>query len=220
MDRATLDAHFELVYKEEDGYFTKRRAPIYAHLAGWISQVTPLGGSVLDVGGAEGHLLSALRQIRPDSRSLLTDCSGVAVSAARAQGFPAEQRAADELAGLGPFDTVVLSDVLYYLPDLVGFWAALLQLLKPGGALVLRVPNKDWLIRWLGCSPKAFNPEHLYVLTARYLESRLSRLGFSLQHDASPVLGGSLLVDSLCRGLSWAGVVVSPSRVLVARDGT
>jgi 2-polyprenyl-6-hydroxyphenyl methylase/3-demethylubiquinone-9 3-methyltransferase len=47
----------------------------------------------------------------------------------------------------GAFDVVLSSSVLEYLPDLAGEVARLVRLLKPGGRLILSMPNSESLYR-------------------------------------------------------------------------
>lgn len=47
----------------------------------------------------------------------------------------------------GEFDVVLSSSVLEYLPDLAGEVARLVRLLKPGGRLILSMPNSESLYR-------------------------------------------------------------------------
>jgi hypothetical protein len=68
------------------------------------------------------------------------------------------------------------------------------RLVKSGGAVVVRVPNKLTLIRARQLLSRVmnsrgsqgeqdhlagFNPEHIYVLSRRYLTKRLANIGFA-----------------------------------------
>ena len=184
--------HFEQAYKDEE-YFGRRRRAIFRQLAQVIDEHAPRGGSVLDVGGAKGHMLAVLRDRRPDLRLVVADRSATAcVHAREVYGFDALKSTIGELAALTErFDVVVLSDVLYYEDDLARAWPTLAGLLQPKGSLVLRFPNKLGLMRafqrlgaitgraTMQTSMPFLNPEHIHVFSRSYLARRLRRLGFS-----------------------------------------
>ncbi|MBT1071826.1 class I SAM-dependent methyltransferase [Pelotalea chapellei] len=194
IDSQVIQSHFENAYKDEH-YFLRRRRRVFDQLACLISRAAPRGGRVLDVGGAKGHLLAVLQQQRPDLGLVLNDLSTEACNhAAECYGFeviPGDVNALERVTTR--FDVVVMSDVVYYEPDLKKLWALLPRLLAPGGSIIIRMPNKLSLIkgwqlflRFSGrekmCMQKRirfFNPEHLYVLSRSYLTNRFKKAGFS-----------------------------------------
>jgi SAM-dependent methyltransferase len=102
-------------------------------------------GALLEAGCAEGHLTERLA--RRSSRVVAVDISGVALARARARAPKVVFVEADLLTwtpgDAGPFDVVVLGDVLYYLdrPGVEGEFASLFpritSWLKPGGRALL-----------------------------------------------------------------------------------
>jgi SAM-dependent methyltransferase len=195
LDPHVLKTHFEANYKSRD-YFRDARLSIFRHLVKEIARVTPPRGAVLDFGGAQGDLMHLLKEFRPDVSAVVHDVSEISLRHAAEQfALPTICGDLDSLASHhGRFHVVVLSDALYYEPRIADFWRVLPRLLAPGGSIVLRVPNKLPLIRahqrlsrWLGYSRapklednvKYFNPEHIYVLSRRYLTTRLARAGFA-----------------------------------------
>lgn len=196
IDPALVAKHFENAYKDED-YFLSLRGRIFDEIARLTLRGAPRHGSVLDIGGAKGHLLGALKQRRPDLDLVLNDLSRSACDWAEDHyGVKTVCGAVDALDELdGKYDIVIMSDVIYYEPHLKNLWRLLPVLVKAGGTLIIRVPNKLPLIRAgqrlrkgnASASEIAmedhvpfFNPEHLYVFPQRYLLSRLRSLGFSL----------------------------------------
>lgn len=244
LDPAVIRGHFELAYKGEE-YFAAR-ADIFGQLAREVSRLAPAGGRVLDVGGAQGYLMHRLRQRRPDLDVVVQDLSREAVRHAR-EVFGLETLCGPlhQLAGHHrQYDVVVLSDVLYYEPRLPDCWRLLPPLVAPGGSVVIRVPNKLQLIRlrqaWRRClgghgdaDPlqdriRHFNPDHIYLLTRRYLTRRLGQVGFgAIRVLPSPPLrprgrwrqgAGTLLflAASAVARLTGGRVILTPSQVLVA----
>jgi 2-polyprenyl-3-methyl-5-hydroxy-6-metoxy-1,4-benzoquinol methylase len=194
LDPSIVRAHFEVAYKDRD-YFRERRSAIFRQLVGEIKRLTPHSGAVLDIGGAQGDLMHLLKLDRSDVTAVVHDLSESAVRYAKEHfGLPTI------LGDIGVlkahdrrYDVVVLSDVLYYEPRIADVWLALNRLVKAGGAVLVRVPNKLAMIRTHRViqriarltrrdetqdSIKYFNPEHIYVLSRRYLSARLRRAGF------------------------------------------
>lgn len=241
IDSAVIQSHFENAYKDEN-YFLRKRRRVFEQLSGLINRAAPKGGRVLDVGGAKGHLLAVLQQRRPDLKLVLNDLSTEACNhAAACYGFetvPGDVNSLERAAVI--FDVVVMSDVMYYEPELKKLWTILPRLLKPGGSIIIRIPNKLPLIRlWQliqqmgkGRSMdkqeriRFFNPEHLYVLSRSYIQKRLQRSGF----DRIRMLPSELLTNdnndtasSLCYGaastlsrLSLGRLVLTPSCIVIA----
>lgn len=118
-----------------DGYYANDRADIVAALP------RPLG-RVLDVGCGEGGTSGPLRRAGAEW------ISGVEVhapSAARARALldevlegPAEAVLAD---ATGPFDTILVYDVLEHLVDPAAVLRAIREVARPGARLHVSVPN-------------------------------------------------------------------------------
>jgi SAM-dependent methyltransferase len=109
--------------------------------ADWLSHLIPSQGRVLEVGCGRGLLLSALHQ-----RGY--DCYGIErseLAATRAKETAGLRIFTAPLSGCdfadSSFDLAILWHVLEHLHDPVGDLEILNRLLKPGGSLVLEVPN-------------------------------------------------------------------------------
>ncbi|WP_322793426.1 class I SAM-dependent methyltransferase [Bellilinea sp.] len=80
------------------------------------------------------------------------------------------------------FDVITLWDVLEHLYDPAGSLSEINRILKPGGLLILRVPNFNSLDRiifqseWAGWDA----PRHLYVFSKKSITAFLERTGFSI----------------------------------------
>lgn len=194
IDSQVIQQHFEQAYKDET-YFIERRCRIFDQLAGVVDAVASRRAKVLDIGGAKGHLLVSVRQSRPDLDLWLNDLSVDACHyAARQYGFQVIPGGITDIKERSMrFDVVIMSDVIYYEPELKVLWDTLGEIVSEGGAVVIRVPNKHVLIRvWqfanrlmqsdakraMQSKIRFFNPEHLYVLSRCYLVTRLKGLGF------------------------------------------
>jgi 2-polyprenyl-3-methyl-5-hydroxy-6-metoxy-1,4-benzoquinol methylase len=246
VDPGALAMELQTTFDNRD-YFAHRTA-IFHHLARQVSRMAPLGGRVLDIGGAQGDLMHLVGRARPDLTTVVHDVS------------PLATRYASEHFGLpvicGDFsvfrdhqtryDIVVLSDVLYYEHRLRDAWRLLRRLVAPGGMIILRVPNKLLFIRagyaitrlMKRIRPRRirdtvdfFNPAHLCILTRRYLTQRLRRSGFSemkvlpsppLVSPAWPARAAAGLwfaVASAIALLTRRRLIATPSMLVVARRG-
>lgn len=232
--------HFEVAYKSTE-YFQSARHRIFRDLTQLVVDGAPEGGSVLDIGGATGQLLDLVRGERPDLALTLQDFSQTAVDRAATElSLDATTESAPDLVRAGHrFDVVVLSDVIYYEPAIHDLWEAIGSLVKDGGLVLIRVPNKSWLIRtfaraqrmpWaLGRAERLsrlrfFNPEHMLICGRSYLESRLRGLGFDdIRTDVSPPLGDGpipRLIETTARAahtLTAGRLALSPSVVVRGR---
>lgn len=243
VDPAVIQSHFESAYKDEE-YFARKRRPVFDQISALCAELAPHGGTVLDVGGAKGHLLDAIRRRRPDLRLILNDVSETACAYGRARfGLEVLPGTLSAIARRAPpVDVLVMSDVLYYEPDIRGAWDAVSRVCRPGGALIIRVPNKLPVIRVAqrvlrprgrGVESQSrirfFNPEHLYVLSRGYLERRLRCIGFA-SVDVAPaallaatplrrVLGRAVRAFArVVQRLSRGALLPCPAIVLIARD--
>lgn len=148
--------------------------------------------AVLDLGCANGGLLTALREAGCEGDLVGVDPSPVCVAAtARRSGLRAAVGWLTRLpADLGRFDLVILSHVLEHVADLSAVLAMLPGLLKPSGRLYLEVPDAA---RYADClvSPfQDFNVEHINHFDLGSLARWVSGVGLSLER------GGTLTLEA------------------------
>jgi SAM-dependent methyltransferase len=109
------------------------------------SRLPPGPLKVLDVGAGEGHVLSALRELRADP------VSAVAVEPASrrdaGEGSSTWVRDLTDVHDAG-FDLALLLDVLEHVPDPAVTLSVVASKLRPGGSLLVSVPNvAHWSVR-------------------------------------------------------------------------
>lgn len=142
----------------------------------WI----PAGGRVCDVGCGSGKLLGLARArglevvgVEPDPAAREAAASrGLRVVAGSAEALP------DELER-GSFDGVVMAHSLEHCLDPLAALAGARSLLRPGGALVVEVPNNEalGLARAGAAWPWADVPRHVNFFTASSLQIACRRAG-------------------------------------------
>ncbi len=170
-----------------------------------LAELTNLG-SVLDLGCGRGQLSLLLLDLGLATSAIGIDADARKIEVARSAGPDAEFRVADVAhTSLPPADTILLIDVLHYLP--LGEQDALLQLalrsLAPAGRLVVRELDADptakgattrayeWLVRTIGLNrgrATAYRP-------ARELVALLERAGLACRvHGASDTPFANVLI--------------------------
>jgi SAM-dependent methyltransferase len=171
-------------------YFSKRKndMPRYERLAQYVPEGS---GRLLDVGTADGHFLEVMRERR-------WDVTGIE---------PGGSRPADDDRGLDiryapfpegtldipdeHFDVITAWAVFEHLDDPAAAFAECARLLRPGGRLVIQVPNLDSLSSRLPLSEDV--PRHLYFYDPATLKAFGARSGLKRErvvHDTT-LFGGT-----------------------------
>ncbi|MFP6765893.1 MAG: class I SAM-dependent methyltransferase, partial [Planctomycetaceae bacterium] len=142
----------------------------------------PGDSHVLDIGCGRGVMLRALLDLGYTAH-------GVEISREAAAGVDprAHVRIAADLNNAGystdSMDAIILWHVLEHLPDPERTLAEIRRILKPGGRLILAVPNcASWQARW--AKQDWFHldlPRHLYHFSPETLSMLLHRHGFAQQ---------------------------------------
>ncbi len=149
---------------------------------------------VLDVGCASGYLMRLLRDTRGCT------CVGIETGAAAAeaerQGFEVIEGLAPEAFGAaqrrGPYDHVVLADVLEHTPDPEPILRAVADLLAPDGSVIVSLPNIAYLrarlrvLRgdWSYDDSGIFDRTHLRFFTVATARQLLQQSGLDLRGEA------------------------------------
>ncbi|MGW1174655.1 class I SAM-dependent methyltransferase [Kitasatospora sp. NPDC002543] len=190
------------------GVFGTRTAA-YRDRARSVAPFAAAPGSWLDVGTGHGHFCETAREVFPDTAFDGLDLSEGAELAQRngrlAHGFRGSLP--DLAPGLADrYEVVSMFHYLEHSTDPVRELAAARQVLRPGGLLLIEVPDPQsryarllgrWWLPWL-------QPQHLHLMPAANLRRRLGELGFTVvleqhgePHDPVDLLAaGWLLLDA------------------------
>jgi len=136
-------------------------------------------GKLLDFGCGHGKLLRRMKEAGWDVVGL--DFSEQAVAAVRAGGLTAYQGTLPhpELTS-NSFDAVVMEHALEHVPDPLGVLRAARDVLRPGGALLVHVPNFNaWEVQHFGeFAIQVDLPRHLLHFERATLQTMLETAGF------------------------------------------
>jgi SAM-dependent methyltransferase len=151
---------------------------------GFLTRALPAGARVLDVGCGRGVILGPLAD-----RGF--EVHGQEISAEAARGADPRARIAvaarlsDAGYATGYFDEVVVWHVLEHLPDPRGAVEEIRRILRPGGRLVVAVPNFSSLqARSTGAAWFHLDlPRHLYHFPLAALRELLEGVGFRVLEE-------------------------------------
>lgn len=148
-----------------------------------VAERLPAGSRWLDVGCGGGAYLARIRD-RYGHEAIGVDISETAVGAARSSGFTVYHGPVHDLpSDAGPFDAISGWWYLEHVPDPVPVAARISDLLKPGGVVLLAVPNYTSLnarlfrSRWYHLDA----PRHLTLWTPRTLRRLLEAQGLEIE---------------------------------------
>ena len=166
-------------YAYGDDLYPKYTVDIIAAL----EQACPARGRVLEVGFLDTDLLRRLRGNGWDAEGI--DLDATAVSSAQAAGFSARhvELSSAELDD-ERYDAIIAIAVLEHIDDPGAFICRIHDLLVPGGAMLLQLPNVASLDAWVsGWSRHGWDmyaePGHLFHYRRCHLERLFDKHGFA-----------------------------------------
>ncbi len=148
-------------------WYYLREKEEYRIAAGYIGQ----GDSVLEIGAGEGAFATLI-----DSRDYLgLELNAAAAQRARERGIDVRKGSVEDHARNAgrQHDRVCFFQVLEHIPELRSFLSACVACLKPGGLLILSVPNEDSFLGVEANNVLNMPPHHV----TRWKESALAKLG-------------------------------------------
>lgn len=164
------------------------------------------GARLLDVGAAGGYLSELAQTIRGASvLAVEPDPAGCEECRTRGvevlDGDVADLLASGAIAARGPFDQVLLADVLEHMADPEPVLTQLVQLLRPGGTAIVSVPNITYVRarlrllggRWQYEDTGIFDRTHLRFFDHRGISELVQSAGLVIDREIPIGPGGYAL---------------------------
>jgi ubiquinone/menaquinone biosynthesis C-methylase UbiE len=181
-----IAAHHDAAYQFDDliaaeewhFWFRIRRDLVLWALDRYLGQTRAL----LEVGCGAGFVLSGLREQMPSIRLSACDRSTDALTHASRRAKPVHLFQADvtSLPATSAFDAVLALDVIEHVDDDQAALAEIFRVLRPGGGVVLTVPQHPWLwsqVDEFSCHRRRYQ--------RRELLDKVRRAGFEVLHATS-----------------------------------
>lgn len=152
-----------------------------------LERHVPSPGRILDFGCGWGFFLATARE-RGWEPYGLEPLPGHAIHArAMTGGMVINDVLRDNTFPAAFFDVVTAFQVFEHLPDPVGDLLRLRRFLKPGGVIVIEVPNiATWSVTLLGKYHRHFTPDHLTFFSSHTLRAFLRKAGFQVRDVYHP----------------------------------
>jgi SAM-dependent methyltransferase len=148
-----------------------------------ISERLPAGASIVDIGAGSGAQLVILAQRGFRMTGVERDTKSVALQGHAATVYEGSAEALPPQLVRGSFDAVMFKQVLEHLVDPVQALRSAAELLKPGGVMVVEVPNNESAIaRQSGLAWEHMDaPRHLNFFDQDSLQATVARAGLQLE---------------------------------------
>ncbi|MCC6508845.1 MAG: class I SAM-dependent methyltransferase [Pirellulaceae bacterium] len=150
-----------------------------------IKKHVDMSGRWLDVGCANGVFVETIAQHGIQGEGV--EISQTAVAEGRARGLSIYQGTMDDVPANNRYDCVTAFDVLEHVIDPNAFLESLRKSIRPGGSLVMTVPNTGSLVRkTMGSRWYFYIPEeHLHYFNSSNLPALLRKHQFEIQNVGS-----------------------------------
>lgn len=200
-------------YCWEETADTKRFRPLLER----VRQVVP-SGKFLDVGCGAGDLLNAAKQMGCWELEGLDPSRQAAETARKRIDCPIHEATLEDVdLPEASFDVIAMLGVLEHLHDPVGTLERVHRLLKPAGAVIIYVPNFDYL-RIKDAGPLCYLrrgrwsdlhlQEHMFQFTCGSLQKVLNQTGFDVARIdiGQPFLTGGRVAKTI-KHVAYTGAV-------------
>lgn len=156
---------------------------------------------ILDIGGGSGHFLDLLRKRLPEAKAAGYEFNVTMAELIRSKGhkvyygqFP--ESILEEEAN-GSFDAVCMFQILEHVSEPVAMLQNVRRLVRPGGLLVIAVPDAAGPVRHFSSALTDIPPHHVSRWSESSFRMGMTRLGFSILRVAYEPLPEFLWKDYL-----------------------
>jgi SAM-dependent methyltransferase len=157
-----------------------KREPAYFAVARALDLIRPeRGDSILEIGSGLGYLTEALNVAGYNAHGI--DISANAVSHAKNVFHPENYSCTsiDAIINSDQYDLVVATEVIEHVQEPLDFLRKSLELLKPGGSMIITTPNRSFFpadMVWESSLP----PVHHWWFTEKSLEVAANKLNVEI----------------------------------------
>ena len=149
----------------------------YANIVDFLSSKCHRNDSILDVGCATGGLLSEFKK-RGFTDLTGTEPSSACVKIAKEKGLTVYHQTLNDWAGDQKFDLILLIGVLEHVVDLEDLMSTISLHLKPGGKILIEVPDVIEYASYPSAPYQFFSMEHINYFDSTSLTNLFQRFGF------------------------------------------
>lgn len=172
--------YFANLMQLEEGNFwfrARNRLVVWA-----LQKYSPGFASMLEIGCGTGYVLSGIAQAYPQARLYGSEIfsAGLRFAAQRQPGIEFMQMDGRQIPYAEEFDVIGAFDVLEHIQEDEAVLAQMWSALKPGGTLVLTVPQHAWL--WSAVDEYAC---HVRRYSAAELQAKVKAAGFNILRSTS-----------------------------------
>jgi 2-polyprenyl-3-methyl-5-hydroxy-6-metoxy-1,4-benzoquinol methylase len=200
-----------MLYTEYVTLSSWKNQPHIPRLRTLVSQLPGVGkeAKIIEVGSNDGRFLKMLKD--HGYRKLLgVEPAQDALQAASQQGIETvgdyftPVTARDIVSSRGKCDVLIARQVLEHIRDLEDFQESIRIVLRPGGYVLLELPNFEFVLRYLDYS--AIWEEHVNYFTIHTLAMFLRDVGIRIIHEETLLFSGEALIviGRMEEGLSTA----------------
>ncbi len=191
------EAYYSVYINDEQ----KKRA-VFRERIQWLKKFTILEGKLLDVGCETGIFLEMIRQEGLDITGIEISETACRYAYRRLgpvifQGDIRKKNFADNT-----FDIVTLWHTLEHVPDPLGYLMDIRRILKPGGRVIVEVPNIQFIgtsfLTALGRTGHFLAGEHLVHFSPKTIKMMIEKAGFTI---TKPESGKAVVTDFHCKAL-------------------
>lgn len=142
----------------------------------------PSLSSFLEVGCGTGYVLKGVSNAFPSARLVGSEIfvNGLRYAAERLPNVTLVQMDARRMPYVADFDVAMAVDVIEHIPEDSDVLAQLHRAVKPGGGIIISVPQHAWL--WSHADDYAC---HVRRYTARELHDKIEKAGFKVERSTS-----------------------------------